>query len=491
MRPVNTFIHSLYGQITLLFLLIIAVLGSVLISLSQSMARQGELAALQGINRSTAMYITQQEPLIDAGGLHEQRLTELAGRAMVINPALEIYVTDTHGRILAHRLDPAKVQLKRIDVSAVEAFLSGAGLPVLGDDPQRPQQKTVFSASPIEDAEQRFGYVYAVVGGQVYNAMKQEARNQSDQQLFLLLAAAAIAGALLIAAVLAFILTRPLARLRDDLRDYQPGEQSLLRYGPDQSHEIRQLRHSFCDLQDTVARQLNAIQQLDQTRRELIANVSHDLRTPLAALQGALELTLIKAGSDSHEQQLNNVRSAYKQGQRLTRLVSDLFDLATLESGGLKPEPERFSLSELLQDCSQDMSQLASQRGVTLSLALPDPVDAFVVADIGMIQRVLENLISNAVRHTPAGGKVTLGIEQTENGSRVAVADTGTGISSAELPHIFDRFYQSKDTHHSSQIGSGLGLAIVKRILAIHNSDISVRSELNRGTCFEFELGRA
>ena len=206
-----------------------AVLGAILISLSQHMARQAELAALQGINRSTAMYITQQAPLIDSAGLHEQRLTELAGRAMVINPALEIYVTDTRGRILSHRFDPAEVQLEHIDINAVGAFLDGTGLPALGDDPQRPGEKTVFSASPIEENGHRYGYVYAVVGGQVYNTMKQEARALYDQNLYLYLAAAAIAGAVLVAAVLAFILTRPLARLRDDIRHYQPGEQSLRR----------------------------------------------------------------------------------------------------------------------------------------------------------------------------------------------------------------------------------------------------------------------
>ncbi len=491
MRRINAFIRSLHGQITLLFLLVITVLGATFIVLSQNMARQAELTALQGINRSTAMYITQQQPLIDSSGLHEDRLTELAGRAMVINPALEIYVIDTEGVILSHRMDPQAVQLRKVDIRAVEQFISGAALPVLGDDPQQPASKTVFSASPIEDADRRYGYVYAVVGGQVYTHLKQEARALSDQNLFLSLGASAIAAAVLIAALLAFMLTRPLARLRDDIRHYQPGDQSVSLAVAGQSEEIRQLRHSFVDLQNTVSHQLNAIQQLDQTRRELIANVSHDLRTPLAALQGALELTLIQAETSNREQQLDNIRSAYKQAQRLARLVSDLFDLATLESGGMTPAPERFSLCELLQDCTQDLAQLAGQRGVSLSLALPHDNAAFVVADIGLIQRVLENLISNAIRHTPAGGEVTLHVEQTPTGSRVAVADTGTGISSAELPHIFDRFYQAKDTHHSSQIGSGLGLAIVKRILAIHDTVIKVTSQPDVGTCFEFELGRA
>ena len=503
MQRLNAFLHSLFGQITLLCLLVIAVLGAVLIALSQRTTQQAELAALQGINRSTAMYITQQAPLMDANGLDDARLTELADRAMVINPALEIYVTDPQGRILAHRFAPDTVQLQQINILAVERFLAGAPLPIQGDDPQRPGEAAVFSASPITDDENLYGYVYAVVGGQVYQAMKAQAQAQHHQNLYLSLAATAVLGALLVAALLAFALTRPLARLRQEIQAYQPGEATIAeaqgRFGEEGAgHEIRQLRTSFRDMQNTVARQLKAIRQLDQTRRELIANVSHDLRTPLAALQGTLELSLLNADQISREQQGANIRSAYQQGKRLTRLVGDLFDLATLESGGLKPEPERFSLCELLQDCSQDLGQLARQRGVTLKLAMPQQLlgsdqnqGAFVVADISLIQRVLENLISNAIRHTPAGGEVTLRVESTEHGSRVAVADTGVGISSAELPHIFDRFYQAKDTQHSSQIGSGLGLAIVKRILAIHNTDIKVRSELNMGTCFEFELGRA
>ncbi len=489
MSRIQPFAQSLYGQITLVFLLIVILLGVVLISLSQHMAKQGELAVMQGVNRSTAMYITQQAPLITETGLQEKLISELAERALIINPGLEIYIADPDGNILSHRLDPSALLTGRIDINAIKAFIAGAPLPVMGDDPLRFPQKTVFSASPINYEGELKGYVYAVVGGQIYHAMQQETQSHYYSNLFLWLAIIAIAGALCIAALLAFILTRPLSRLRTRVENYELGGLNIAPPSPQMRNEIGLLKNSFYRMQETISTQVEAIQQLDQTRRELIANVSHDLRTPLAALQGTLELMFLNYDHLDAKQQSESIQSAFKQSQRLSRLVSDLFDLATLESGGITPKLECFSVCELLQDCSHDLSHLAQQRGVTLKLAIPSSGDTFVNADIGLIQRVLENLISNAIRHTPAGGIVTLSAEASGQGARVAIADTGVGISSAELPHIFDRFYQSKEMQHSSNIGSGLGLAIVKRILAIHNARIEVSSRLNTGTCFEFELG--
>ena len=458
-------------------------------ALSQSMSEKNRLEVMQGVNRSTAMYITQQAPLITSTGVAEDRVTELSQRAMIINPSLEIYVLDLAGHILSHRMPQERVKLAQVRVAAIQDFLGGRPLPIVGDDPMRPGQAAVFSASPIELDGQTLGYVYAVVGGEVYHALQQEANQATSQTLFFWVALVAVAGAALVGVVLVFLVTRPVGKLSQKMRDYHPGDEVLAEANLAPDNEIDCLKTSFYKMQHTINQQLDAIQQMDQTRRELIANVSHDLRTPLAALQGSLELMILQQTTLTDEQRQAHTKTAFKQSQRLTRLVGDLFELAKLESGSIEPRLEKFSVTELLQDCSHDLAQLANSRGVTLKLAIDDSsIHSMVHADIGLIQRVLENLINNAIQHTPNGGSVILSVEETDSGARVAVADTGIGISSAELPHIFDRFYQCKDTQHSSQIGSGLGLAIVKRILAIHNASIDVQSRLDEGTKFEFEL---
>ena len=482
---------SLSARMALIFLGLVVGLGGSLIWLAQITALQGELAALQGINRSTAMYIAEQAPVIDEQGVNEDRLSELAARAMIINPALEIYVLNPEGVVLAHRLPAESVVLSEVDTASIARFLAGDGFPIMGDDPRRPDELTAFSVAPVMIDGVLHGYVYVVVGGEVYHQMKTAAENTYYQNLFTSLAMIAVLSTVLVGGWLTLTVTRPLRQLRQAMTEYQVGDRSLSPVSGDSHNEVTQLQHCFATLQDTIATQLESIEQLDRTRRELIANVSHDLRTPLAALQGALELAVLKSDALSPGDQHQLLQSAHKQSVRLGRLVNDLFELASLETDGQALETESFSICELLQDCRQDLMQLAERRGVTLALTMPPEGDAWVRADIRLMQRVLDNLVANAIRHTPRGGRVMLSVEVLEHGSRIAVADTGVGIDSHELPHIFDRFYQSKETEHSSQIGTGLGLAIVKRILAIHETDIQVVSRVNQGTRFEFELAHA
>ena len=159
--------------------------------------------------------------------------------------------------------------------------------------------------------------------------------------------------------------------------------------------------------------------------------------------------------------------------------------MSRLDSATVEPRFEQFSLAELLQDTSQEFELDAARRGIRIEVAAPQTT-TYVVADIGLIQRVLENLLRNALRATPRGGRITLSVEDRRNRMAVAVADTGVGISGENLPRIFDRYYGSSREPDSQP--SGLGLAIVKRILELHDSRITVTSEPDRGTRFEFEL---
>jgi signal transduction histidine kinase len=166
-------------------------------------------------------------------------------------------------------------------------------------------------------------------------------------------------------------------------------------------------------------------------------------------------------------------------------LIGDLFELSKLDSASITPDLEDFSLAELLQDVTQDFELEAEKAGITMEIeAVRNP--AMVYADIGLMQRVLENLIRNALKFTPQNGRITIIMDPQPGHVSVAVTDTGCGISDEDLEHIFDRFYHADQGGDSDS--TGLGLAIVKRILDLHGSRISVQSSPDRGTRFEFEL---
>ena len=235
----------------------------------------------------------------------------------------------------------------------------------------------------------------------------------------------------------------------------------------------------------------------DATRRrtELLANVSHDLRTPLAAMQGYLELLLLRQDSLDGAEARNYLQTAVRQSERLGRLVADLFELTRLESGGVAPESEDFAIAELAHDVAQTFQLDAGRRGVTLAVRL-DPAAARlrVRAELALVERLLAGLIENALRHTPARGEV--GIEAAAaNGERVEVrvVDTGEGISASALATIFDHYERAERVGTASR-GSGhggLGLAIARRIVELHGGRLRIESPPGGGTQVAFDLPAA
>jgi signal transduction histidine kinase len=219
----------------------------------------------------------------------------------------------------------------------------------------------------------------------------------------------------------------------------------------------------------------------------LIANVSHDLRTPLASMRGYLELLATRGEQLSASQREEYLGVAVRQSEHLASLIDDLFELAKLDFKGAQLEKEPFCFAELAADVLQKFRPAADGKQIALRLeATPRP--PFVQADLGLMERVLNNLISNAIRHTPEGGQVTLRLRVEGNRLFSQVADTGHEISATELPFVFDRFYRGVNARTGGSAGVELGLAITKRILELHDTRIEVTSDGKSGTCFTFSL---
>jgi hypothetical protein len=236
-----------------------------------------------------------------------------------------------------------------------------------------------------------------------------------------------------------------------------------------------------------IIEQVDQLRKTDAQRREMVANVSHDLRTPLASLQGYLETILIKGDQLSPEEQKQYIEIATRHSKDLAQLVEELFELAKLDSLETLVHCEPLSLTELAQDVIQKFELSAQKKGITLTANFDRDLP-HVSADIGMMVRVLENLIENALRHTPEGGTISLELIPGTENITVRVSDTGCGIPEDEIPHIFDRFYRLEKSREAGKGGAGLGLAIVRRILELHGSEVVAESEAGKGARFWFEL---
>lgn len=251
--------------------------------------------------------------------------------------------------------------------------------------------------------------------------------------------------------------------------------------------EVDRLGQTFERMAARIQGQIEQLREKDAQRRHLVAQVSHDLRTPLAALQGYLESLQMKRDTLSAEEREEFLIIALRQGRRLGRLIDDLFELARLDARENPPAPEPFPLGDLIFDALQKHRLRAEELDTRLEVSVPEGLP-FAVGDVGMTERVLDNILDNALSHTPAGGQIE--VSATASGTSVAlsVADDGPGIAEDDLPHLFDPFYRGNskvgDGHHA-----GLGLAIAKRIMQIQGGDIRAARRADRsGSIFTLSL---
>jgi signal transduction histidine kinase len=226
--------------------------------------------------------------------------------------------------------------------------------------------------------------------------------------------------------------------------------------------------------------------QLEALRRELVAWAGHDLRTPLASIRGIVEALADDIVEDPETRQ-RYLHTARRDIQNLSALIDDLFEMAQLDAGGLKLERMPASLTDLISDTLESFNQLAANAGVQLDGSVAPGVDP-VLMDVQRIGRVLNNLVSNAIRHTRAGGLVSLMASRSDGGVRVEVLDSGEGIPPDALPQVFDRFYRGDTSRNRATGGAGLGLAIARGIVEAHGGKIGVESAPGAGSRFYFTL---
>jgi signal transduction histidine kinase len=246
------------------------------------------------------------------------------------------------------------------------------------------------------------------------------------------------------------------------------------------------LARSFNEMAAQLEAAARKQRELDTLRRDLIAWIGHDLRTPLASIQAIVEALADGIVEDPATVQ-RYLRTAQRDIRALSLLIDDLFEMAQIDAGGLQLERHPNAISDLISDTIERFSELAARQGVTLEGSAGPGVDP-VSIDAQQIERVLANLVDNALRHTPAGGTVQVRASRTTTGVLVEVRDTGEGIRREDLPHVFDQFYRGEKSRSRATGGSGLGLAIARGIVEAHGGRIGVNSVAGRGARFFFTL---
>ena len=252
------------------------------------------------------------------------------------------------------------------------------------------------------------------------------------------------------------------------------------------SDEVADLARTFNEMASQLEATARKQRELDILKRDLVAWAGHDLRTPLASIR-----VIVEALADGVVQDAATVQRYLQTAQRdirsLSQLIDDLFEMAQLDAGGLQLDCCPNSLSDLISDTLESFTAQAERQGIRLEGDCAPGVDP-VSMDAQKISRVLANLVGNALRHTPAGGLVSVRATPTPGGVQVQVSDTGEGISADDLPHVFEQFYRGEKSRSRATGGAGLGLAIAKAIVEAHGGRIWAESQAGQGTQFFFTV---
>jgi signal transduction histidine kinase len=480
---------TLYAKLAGALLALFLVVGGVTLAVTLITSYFYQLEVQQRIHHDLAAHILSEELLIEDGEIVEEALEHVFHMMMLINPSIELYLLDPAGSILAYSAPPGRVKLARVDLRPVELFIDGSGrLPIAGDNPRHPDQRNVFSAAPVVRDGVLEGYLYIVLAGEQFVSAAGILRGS-----YILKAGTwAVVGAIIVTLIGALLLSRHLTRRLTELnRDMAVFRAQGLADPPTaDGDEIDQLRFTFDVMAERIGEQIAELEEQDRLRREMIANVSHDLRTPLTHLQGYIETVLLKEESLAPEARREYLEIALRHGERLGRLVSDLFELAKLDALREPIERERLPIGELVQDVAQKFSLNARDRGVSLITGL-EGGNNIILADVGLMECALENVLENALRYTPEGGSIDIRIAVADQWLKIEIQDTGPGIDPEDVPQVFDRFYRANRPTDEDDRGAGLGLAIAKRAAELHGGSLNCESNVGEGTTFRFELPAA
>jgi signal transduction histidine kinase len=459
------------------------------------------------LGRVVAMY----DNIFEMHRRHPDEFNVFLRNLVLFEPDTQLYLLDANGTVLSFTGQAKLPPGFKVALAPVLQAVGPKPMPyVMGDDPERMDAHAVIAAKAVRRAVIRND---APVAGYLYLVAHRPGLPPDRWQLlgssFAKPAVTAIVAVVLLSTLLAWwiiaAVTRPLRQLSDAVAAVSREGLAGLAQGaadpaaialPDaRAHdEFGQLAAGFRSMLVILRRQWEALRRLDHFRREGVSNLSHDLRSPLTATTACLEtLDGRWSGQIAREDDRRLLEVALRNTRNAARLVQSLGDLAQLDEPEFKLRTQVLDVRELLDDIALRFGERAAQRGVCVAVAHDEGDAPFAALDIELFERAIANLVDNALRFCRPGEHIELAARAAGAQVEVSVADTGPGIAAADVPQLFDRFFQSRQSvaPATGEGGKGLGLAIVKRIAELHGGDVAVASSAGRGTTVTLSLPRA
>jgi len=476
------------ARLSMTLLVLLTAYSAYLAFISRKVFVAQEQEALQQLSHGLASHMVEHWPQMttDDVELSQQREREaVLSMLMVVNPGVQAYVLDENAVVKAYIGDSSMVRQHQVDMAAIQAFLSGHNLPIYGTDPMRSDQKRIFSVakfSPRTIASQAPGYLYIVLDG---SARSTVALQLGSSRLWQGGVLAAMGGLLIILFVGLFTfrrLTQPLQNFAAQLESYElstPTPAVKIDHVvvdknftiSSQNDEVSAIRHAFESMKQRLAAQTERERKQSKAHREIMAGLAHDLRTPLTALHGHLEVLLNQEVDANQVQRKDVLATALSQSDKVRKLTQQLFELAMLQSTDELMHKEPLRLDELVSDTVQKFSGLNAAPRVVLAGLAPGALT--INGDLQLIERALTNLIDNAQRHAGGAKPVRVSVTSENGKAQIIIEDEGPGLP----PDVAHRLLNNQSLRESpirratGGLG-GLGLAIAQRVAWLHGGTL-------------------
>ncbi|MBR9727545.1 ATP-binding protein [Shewanella intestini] len=453
----------------------------------------------QSLHQELADHMAHINPLLSQGITSDAALKEAFHDFMLLGPSFEIYTLDPNGRVIAYDAKAEKIKTQRVDTAIIQQFLNGNELPILGTDPRSTDTQKIFSVTKLVNTDGlHSGYLYVIIGGEDFDSWQTLIQAENQPQVWGATIGFWIVFALLLFVILLRYFTRPIDKLAKELHQLQSGAASgdlqLLQRARG-GGEISQLSDNINTLLIQIHQQQQQVKRQQQAKHDFLLHLSHDLKTPLTALLGYIDTWLILP-KDSRDPAL--IQYAANSGQTLQQLLGQLLELAALENGQIHAQLQQIELTDLLADIEHTFTPRANKLNVSLNFSHIQSTSIYT--DPQLMKRIINNLIDNALRYTPADGEISIYTQTQGDKQWLAVKDTGSGMHQHEVEALRqlsmnqneDTEYKVENTlnfeHDQPLPQLGVGLAIVRQLLGLLQCKIDIQSTPGEGSQFMIEL---
>lgn len=478
--------HNLFRRILLMVFILITVLSVSFILITYQSAIKFYQVSTQLLNKDVAAHIAKFTSPFEHAGLNREKADSVFYQAMVISPNVEVYFLDTSGSVIYYHGGPDEIKLVRLPMENISRYISDSGKNyITGPDPRDPSQPKIFSAATVEGKQGRLGYIYVILGSKEYRNVSHLLYKTYAGQLFLVTFLLILLATITLSFLYINRLRRNFKNMIGVLQRFELGDLKA-RFTENKNDDLAPVTSAFNKMARLLELNIDKLKNTETERMDFTRNISHDLRTPLSIARGYAETLALREEKDQpgSSERTGYAKLVIANIQIVENMVQQLLDLSKMESPGMELDWQPFIFSEIVLEFVHSASLAAAEKQIMLDAS--QCVNAYWIrADIHMMERVIQNLLFNAIKFTPENGHITISLGNQNDELIFQISNNGE-----PLPNQLMKWLQEHEGDQDSKrpLSRGLGLVIVKTILQLHGFPMHVIYDEITGNTISFRM---